>query len=516
MVEETAPAVEPVVTEETPPSEASSPIEEPIITEVPATTEPVIIPEVIIEETATVEPEIEILQTILSQVLGKIYPKTPSDVPEVQPLAHEYIYINQTKLTTDAQGYFDNEEQNWYSLFLEGPYVTVIDDDATVNADVTDQTPEDPFTWDENSASLAAINAFYHSNKIRDWFSVNMLYDMNVPIPTTVNSQLVDDYMGGCGAWFNNSLKTIEIGRGGYEGERNGIFSPCANDLNYALSSDLVYHEYTHYIIEDITHLPNIAGAESAAMAEGLSDYYAASINDDSIWGDGVSTQTRNLDNTLKYKYISGNTVPDENGILIPQEGSDMTGESHYDGQIFSGSLWDLRKAIGAEATDKLVFNTLFQDRLHFETFMYGMIIEDDDNNDFSDGTPHLIAILEAFENHGIGPGVLNFSGLPIDPAEWTKILQEAGYEGEEDPIYEAYSGAGCHANLPAAGDLSVYAGTCTIDSATTVTGNVYVYLNGTRGVLQVTGGSLNMGGNFYVGSASGLSNHCAVIIARQ
>ena len=221
------------------------------------------------------------------------------------------------------------------------------------------------------------------------------------------------------------------MGRGGTE--------DCPNELNYALSSDLVYHEYSHFVVEEITHLPNITGSEAAAMGEGLADYFATSMNNDSVWGDVVSPdRTRNLDNTLKYKYF------DEFGI----EYTDMIGQAHHDGQIFAGALWDLRKSIGQETADRLVFNTLYQDRLHYETYMYGMIIEDDDNNDFSDGTPHLIQILEAFENHGIGPGVLNFEGLPINPEDWTKLLEEAGYTGEEEPLLFAHDDADCADNF--------------------------------------------------------------------
>jgi len=455
------------------PTEETLPIEEPIITEEPATPES--------EVTATEEPEIEILQTLLSQVFGKIYPKTPADAQETQPLANEYVYINQTQFTTDDQGYFDNPDQKWYSLFLEGPYVTVRDDHATSNAETIDKTPEDPFTWDENSASLAAINAFYHTNKIHDWFAENMEYEMNVPIPLTVNSQLIDDYMGGCGAWFDNSQKTIEIGRGG-EGFTDG-FSSCADDLNYALSSDILYHEYTHYIVEDVTHLPNINGAESAAMGEGLADYFANTINDDSVFGDVVSpNNTRDLNNTLNYT-------------------TGMTGESHHDGQIFAGALWDLRTAIGAEAVDKLIFNTLYQGRLHFETFMYGMIIEDDDDGDFSNGTPHLIAIIQAFENHGIGPGVQNFNGLPITPEEWTKILEEQTPEGEEEPLMGTWrndGGTGCTWSALEGSNLTVNAGaTCTLTGAGTA---LYVYVYGTLNIGDATtGGQLTLTRNVVV-----------------
>lgn len=381
----------------------------------------------------TQEPEIQILDALFSQILGTIYPNTPNDSLATEPFSDAYTYTDTAQFTTDEQGFFENENMDWYSTFLDGPNVTVYDDDATANIEIVNQTPEDPFVWDENSASLAAINAFYHTNKIHDYFANNLNYEIGKDIPLTVNSNLVDAYIDGCGAWFNNSEKTIEMGRGGGAG--------CPAELNYALGSDFVYHEYTHFIVEDVTNLPYILGSETAAMSEGLSDYFAATINDDPVWGDVIApSRRRNLENTLNYQ-------------------TDMTGESHHDGMIFSGALWDLREEIGAEATDQLVFNTLFQDRYHFETFMYGMIIEDDDNGDFSDGTPHLAEIITAFDNHGIGPGIANFDGLPLTPEAWTELLGEEVPEGEEEELLGGYVGGGCGVS----GSTLTVTGTCAI-----------------------------------------------------
>ncbi|MFC1599893.1 hypothetical protein ACFL3T_02590 [Patescibacteria group bacterium] len=414
------------------------------------------------DASATPEPSIVVLDTIFSRVLGKVYPQNPNQEPIITPLADAYVYYNSQQFTTDEDGYFENKDGDWYSVFLDGPYVTVYDDDASSNANIKDRTPEDPFIWDENSASLAATNAFYHANELHDYFVELHDYDVNKKIPITVNSELVDQYLNGCGAWFDNSDKSVEMGRGGTDA--------CPEDLNYALSSDFIYHEYTHFIVEEITHLPNIAGSEAAAMGEGLADYFAASKNNDSIWGDVVApNSTRNLKNTLQY-------------------GVDMTGESHQDGQIFAGALWDLRTLIGPINTDKLVFNTLYQDRLHFETFMYGLLIEDDDNNDFSDGTPHMLEIIAAFENHGIGPGILNFEGLPVDPEAWTDLVGEEAPVGEEAGVLNAlYNTSGT---------------TCgSYDNGTTIwiDANVKCYWvgSGTRSLIYLSNGAdLYIGGN--------------------
>ena len=48
--------------------------------------------------------------------------------------------------------FFENNEKESYSIFLDGPHVTVNDDGASTNAIIRDNSPEDPFVWDGNSA----------------------------------------------------------------------------------------------------------------------------------------------------------------------------------------------------------------------------------------------------------------------------------------------------------------------------------------------------------------------------
>jgi len=303
---------------------------------------------------------------------------------------------------------------------------------------------------------------------------------MNTNIPVTVNSDLAEAYVDGCNSWYNNTEKTIEIGDGGT--------SSCPNDLNYALSSDIIYHEYTHAITESIGHWPYVDGSESAAISEGLSDYFATTMNNDSLFGEVTSpSRTRNLNNNVNYQ-------------------TDMLGEVHYDSLAFSGALWDLRTEIGTTKTDALVFNTLYQNRTHFETFMYGMIIEDDDDEDFSNGTPHLIAIIQAFENHGIGPGVENFNGLPIDPEAWSQLLEDAEIEGEEEDLYLAHNG---DCTVSGTTSLTVPSGgTCYVTSTETYSGNITVYGTLVVGNTSSSHTTLTAQGNMYVNGGTVINGY--------
>jgi len=124
-------------------------------------------------------------------------------------------------------------------------------------------------------------------------------------------------------------------------------------DITYGVpdgeDADIIVHEYGHAI----QHAQNSkwdSGDETNAMGEGFSDYLAASIHS----GDGnAGYQQANAacvgEWDSKGYVINGNPAPraclrrvDENLTY-----DDRVGESHWDGQIWSRALWDIRAAIG-------------------------------------------------------------------------------------------------------------------------------------------------------------------------
>jgi hypothetical protein len=104
----------------------------------------------------------------------------------------------------------------------------------------------------------------------------------------------------------------------------------------------------------------------------------------------GPGTFLRNLDNTLRW--------PD-----------DRRGEVHADGEILCGALWDLREFVGAEIADPIIHfaRTLFPQT--FGEYATAMLVQDDvlfGDGAPGNGSPHRDAIVTAFANHGMGPGV--------------------------------------------------------------------------------------------------------------
>ena len=146
------------------------------------------------------------------------------------------------------------------------------------------------------------------------------------------------------------------------------------------MGSQVIYHEYTHNVQFELYGWWGLTGP----MAEAFADYYGSSILNQSSFGEGIWPEPiRDLDNTIR--------CPD-----------DLIGESHLDGAILGGALWDVRELLGAELTDALVMQTEKTLPNDFFEFLEALLIVDDDG-DLNNGTPHSTEICDSFHvQHGI------------------------------------------------------------------------------------------------------------------
>lgn len=209
-------------------------------------------------------------------------------------------------------------------------------------------------------AASAVAHAFYHANVAHDFF-----YDLGFQ-EAEGNFQEDNFGIGGkggdpvalevhsseaAGSAFFSTLPdggpgVLTIGAREFD---DGSF----RDLS--LSGQVITHEYAHGVTSRIVGGKSettclIFGAQGEALAEGWSDYFAASQFDDPVVGsytasDSVSGIRRFALDKAPWRYSDlGNE----------------TLEPHNDGEIFSGALWDMRTALGAETTDALVHAALY------------------------------------------------------------------------------------------------------------------------------------------------------------
>jgi hypothetical protein len=135
-------------------------------------------------------------------------------------------------------------------------------------------------------------------------------------------------------------------------------------------------------------------------MGEGFGDYFAGSffaaakpasdrdavMTWDGARGDGKPPCVRRLDSLLTYESFDHRASADE----------------HANGQIWSATLWDIWKAIGRRAADRVVVESHFQ-LDGFTTFARGArAILDADRNLYRDR--HRTSLRRIFRRRGIGP----------------------------------------------------------------------------------------------------------------
>jgi Zn-dependent metalloprotease len=250
------------------------------------------------------------------------------------------------------------------------------------------------FAW--NSAlynEIAESSAYWHVNYVHDYFtaidpglsesSVYFPSGLDYPMSVTVQMDCPDGY---CNAYWDGDGLAFGAGDGWF----------CDD---FALYSEVIYHEYTHAVtskIYDGTYFPY--AMEPGAMNEAWSDYFGCvlSASQSPLVGDGglvlgEPNGFRTLENTYRRE-------------------TDWISEVHDDSQMLSSSLWDVRQAIenqiGAEAWDEIVHFARYAHPQTFEEGLLAVLVEDDTrygDNNLSNGTPHGEAIYMAFGNHGIG-----------------------------------------------------------------------------------------------------------------
>ncbi len=185
-------------------------------------------------------------------------------------------------------------------------------------------------------------------------------------------------------SWYSPGERTLTFGTG---------------DVDDAEDGETILHEFGHALQDAIC--PDFGQSpEAAAMGEGFGDYFAgsffaaakpASYRDavmtwDGARGDGKPPCVRRLDSLLTYESFDHRASADE----------------HANGQIWSATLWDIWKAIGRRAADRVIVESHFQ-LDGFTTFARGArALLDADRNLYRDR--HRTSLRRIFRRRGIGP----------------------------------------------------------------------------------------------------------------
>jgi Zn-dependent metalloprotease len=327
---------------------------------------------------------------------GGVRPRTIRDVVETRRLPWLRVQAGPDAMAsvayTDATGSWRLETPpgpQELQAMLRGRYVQVSNLAGAPQAHLERQVTS-PGTADLDfnvlNSRLDERTIYYHVNVIHDMFHDRFgfnLLDFAVPAiayasdPGTGDPNYPNAYWNG---------EVLGFGNGGGTFYNTGEFS------------DVIYHEYVHattdFIYRPIGGLYNFV--IGASMHEALSDYFAASLNDDPAIGDGMFR-----DRTPWLRNLQSHRIwPDDMDL-------GARANVHSNGLILSGALWNLRQSVGAPVADALAHHARELLPLDFQQYFDAVLLQDDllFGDAFpGNGSPHHDAILLAFGEHGIGP----------------------------------------------------------------------------------------------------------------
>ena len=286
---------------------------------------------------------------------------------------------------TDEDGAWELDDEDAATTSLYGTYVYVRNYSGSADGELD---LDGDGTWTDDDATQAEIDSFIFINQVMEWARA---YVPEVSYTSTrIRSNV--NISSSCNAYYDGSVNFLRAG------------SPCNNTGQIA---DVAYHEWGHglhyYSLE--------SGSYDSSVGEGFSDTVAFMLTGDAT--------------IAPYFYTSGGGIREVATDKVYPD--DIEGESHADGLIYAGAVWDLWAALEDAypgdpdaAYDALV--TLSLDAIkggpEIETAYDEFVAADDDNGDLSDGTPHMCSIIEAFNLHGLGPGgtsaLVQVSHLPL------------------------------------------------------------------------------------------------------
>ncbi len=310
--------------------------------------------------------------------------------PEVEvPCPYVQITFNGNTFTTDANGIctidFGAGAAGAAEIHLDGIYANtnrmdnlMPDAEAKIQIFIVPGGSYRAVFSDSNSVR-AERNSYYHVTRVSRWVrgidTSKYLSKVDDPMLVFVNIREVD-----CNAfWDGTAIVTMEESQS------------CRNT---GAMPSVLYHEYGHAIDEFLYTALTGDNITNRAIEEANADIVSAFILDDPKIGTGFfkdddSRFLRTCDNDLRYP-------------------EDRTGESHDDGMILSGAIWDVRKSLGMETTSRLAHFAKYgvaNDQnlgIAMTEFFLDFLLADDDDADLSNGTPHSSVIIPAFARHGI------------------------------------------------------------------------------------------------------------------
>lgn len=214
--------------------------------------------------------------------------------------------------------------------YLRGEFVSTF-----VSKKRSPRSKKNIFTFSRSDDGFEDVMVYYHIDTVQRYIqSLGFTNVLNKQVKVDPHGTKLDQ------SWYSPLSKKIVFGTGG---------------VDDAEDADIILHEYGHAIQDN--QVPDFgSGDEGGAMGEGFGDYLAASFFEE-MSPDEYKPLVGEWDAT-SYSRQSPPYLRRVDGQKVYP--TDMQGEVHDDGEIWSAMLWSVRGELGRTITDRLIIESHF------------------------------------------------------------------------------------------------------------------------------------------------------------
>lgn len=281
------------------------------------------------------------------------------------------------------------------------------------------------FPYGEGDERIGHVMLYYYLDAITDWYHSKHKFPKGKQIVAYANVKQV----------FETPLENNAAFVGTFHIDAYGgtypiiVFSTAdATHPNVMLNADIIAHEFTHFIIDSITHMSDVSIPTQNAIHEGYADYFAATLTSDPEIGEYFVQP-------LGKPYLR-NLAGDDHVLELPLPDRYVR-SAHEFGQVFAQAAWELRQRLaqtfsaeeakGIELADSLMYRSLhyYNNATDDPRLMAKAWVELDSN---LHGGKHMALLLHVlYQNRFVIPGSEIAFGAPSEPAESSPIAAQTG-----------------------------------------------------------------------------------------
>ncbi len=205
------------------------------------------------------------------------------------------------------------------------------------------QSDTGEFIYTRNDFRFEEVNAYYWITELSRYIADTLGFPERVNYPVPVNVH----YMTDDNSYYMESDRGLHYGDGGVDD---------AEDV------EIVLHEFGHAIQHNA--IPGLGQTwEAGSQDEGTSDYFAATFSGDTRYPDTIGEWDASCydpdpnDNPPRLRpIVTDRHYPEDMYEPYPLTGS---ANIHWDGVIWSSTLWQIRNHIGREQMDSILLKAL-------------------------------------------------------------------------------------------------------------------------------------------------------------